>query len=97
LIIQEIVDEDEARRTLVQKRLKARLVDFMVYLDEVEDLREGRPGLHRSDDGARGRPDRRAGLLQPRPGVLAETPSRLKARGRLPTLTKCGTDEAGQR
>jgi adenylate cyclase class IV len=38
LVIEDIVDEDQARRSLVKERLAARLVDFMVYLDEMEQL-----------------------------------------------------------
>jgi hypothetical protein len=36
LVIKDIVDEDEARRALVKERLAARLVDFMAYLDTME-------------------------------------------------------------
>jgi hypothetical protein len=36
LVIKDIGDEDQARRVLVQERLKSRLVDFMAYLDSME-------------------------------------------------------------
>ena len=36
LVIEDIVDEDQARRALVKERLTARLVDFMSYLNCVE-------------------------------------------------------------
>jgi hypothetical protein len=36
LVIEDIVDEDQARRSLVKERLAARLVDFMSYLNCME-------------------------------------------------------------